>query len=129
MPLDHLPVAHQTEGAAGAEAEEVGPFRDLPRWIWVAFLSAWSIFFALLAVFFARTPSAAFAITIAILFAIMAFGLPVTLAAQSKCKWSECPDIVETHTGPLGIRAAGAQIVLIPICAVIGLVAFIILAL
>lgn len=129
MPFDPSPVVDQTELAVESVTKDVGPFRDMPRWIWITFLSAWSIFFALLVLFFATTPPAAFAVTIAVLFGAMAFGLPMTLAAQSKCTWSECPDTIDTHTGPLDVRAAGAQIVLIPICAVIGVVAFIMFAL
>ena len=128
MPLDRSPVCDQAELVDQSVTDDVGPFRDMPRWIWITFLSAWAIFFALLALFFATTPSTGFVITIAVLFGAMAFGLPITLAAQSKCIWNECPDTIDTHTGPLDVKAAGAQIVLIPVCAVIGLVAFIVLA-
>ena len=58
----------------------------------------------------------------------MAFGLPMILAAQSKCENHDCMGVVQTHTGPLSVGAAAAQILLVPIGAVIGLIPFITLA-
>ena len=104
---------------------EPGPFQDIPRVIWIIFLSAWAVLFTLFILFFAVTPEAAFVVTVAALFALMAFGLPVAMAAQGKCDGHECSRIVQTRTGPLSVAAAGAQIVLIPVAAVIGLTAFI----
>ena len=119
----------QEQDAAAAAAPEIGLFRDIPRWIWVTFLSAWAMFFALMILFFATDAAAIFVVTIAALFGAMAFGLPMTMAAQSKCDPYDCKGIVQTHTGPLSVRSAGAQIALIPVAAVIGLTAFIVLAL
>ena len=77
----------------------------------------------------ARNAAAAFVVTIASLFAIMAFGLPSLMAALGHCEGHKCGDVVQTYTGPLTVAEAGVQIALIPIAAVIGLVAFIGLAL
>lgn len=105
-----------------------GLFQDIPRWIWVAFLSAWAMLFGLFIVFFAIDAGSTFVVIIAALFGLMAFGLPMTLAAQSNRTGRNHGATINTHTGPLSVRAAAAQIVLIPVGAVIGLVAFIALA-
>ena len=114
--------------AISLEIAKGGLFQDIPRWIWVTFLSAWAVLFGLFIIFFTTNAAAAFVVTIAALFGLMAFGLPMTLAAQSKCESQECGDLIHTHTCPLKVGAAAAQIVLIPIGAVIGLIAFIMLA-
>ena len=123
------PLVDQEEDARAAPPPDIGLFRDIPRWIWVTFLSAWAMFFALMILFFATDAAAIFVVTIAVLFGAMAFGLPLALAAQSKCDPYDCKGVVHTHTGPLSVRSAGAQIALIPVAAVIGLTAFILLAL
>lgn len=104
---------------------EPGPFQDIPRGIWTIFLSAWALLFTLFILFFTATPEAAFVVTVAALFALMAFGLPAAMAAQGRCEGHECRGIVHTRTGPLSVAAAGTQIVLIPVAAVIGVTAFI----
>ena len=77
--------------------------------------------------YFATNAAAAFVIHRA-LFGLMAFGLPITLAAQSKWVKHDCKGIIHTHTGSLSAGAAAAQILLIPVGAVFGLLAFILLA-
>ena len=66
-----------------------------------------------------------FVVTIAALFAMMAFGLPSVMAALGRNEDHRCGKIVQTHTGPLSIAAAGVQIAAVPVCAIIGLTAFI----
>jgi hypothetical protein len=105
-----------------------GPFQDIPRQVWIMFLSAWACLFTLFALFFAITSAAAFVVTVAALFGLMAFGLPWVMATQGRCEGHECRGIVHTRTGPLSVAAAATQIVLIPVAAVIGLTAFIALA-
>lgn len=119
-------------GLAGADTQgdpvmptDPGPFQDIPQRIWIIFLSAWASLFALFILFFTVTPAAAFVVIIAALFGLMAFGLPMVMASQGRCEGHECRGIVHTRTGPLSVAAAGTQIVLIPIAAVIGLAAFI----
>lgn len=107
---------------------DIGLFQDIPRWIWITFLSAWAMFFGLMILFFTTDATAIFVVTVAVLFGGMAFGLPMALAAQSKCADYDCKGVIHTHTGPLDVRSAGAQIALIPIAAVIGLAAFVMLA-
>lgn len=102
-----------------------GPFQDIPKGIWIIFLSAWALLFALFILFFAVTLAAAFVVTVAALFALIAFGLPAVMAGQGRCGGHECRGIVHTRTGPLSVAAAGTQIVLIPVAAVVGLTAFI----
>lgn len=123
------PAADQDQTTPPVPAPDIGLFQDIPRWIWRVFLSAWAMFFGLMILFFATDAPAIFVVTIAVLFGAMAFGLPMAMAAQSKCANYDCKGIIGTHTGPLGVRSAGVQIVMIPIAAVIGLTGFIILAL
>ena len=92
------------------------------------FLSAWACLFTLFVLFFAVTSAAAFVVTVGSLFGFMAFGLPWVMATQGKREGHECRGIVHTRTGPLSVTAAATQIVLIPVAAVIGLAAFITLA-
>lgn len=112
----------------GPTATNPGPFQDIPKGIWIMFLSAWALLFTLFFLFFTTTSAAAFVVTIAMLFGLMAFGLPAVMAAQGRCEGHECGRIVHTRTGPLSVAAAGTQIVLIPVAAVIGLTVFIALA-
>ena len=108
---------------------EPGPFQDIPHSIWRIFLAAWATLFALFILFFAVNAAAAFVVTISSLFALIAFGLPSLMAALGRCEGHQCGDVIQTYTGPLTVAAAGVQIALIPIAAVIGLAAFIGLAL
>ena len=123
------PLLDQEHDKAAAAPPDIGLFRDIPRWIWVTFLSAWAMFFGLMILFFATDAAAIFVVTIAVLFGAMAFGLPMALAAQSKCDRYDCKGVIQTHTGPLTVRSAGVQIAMTPIAAVVGLTGFIILAL
>jgi hypothetical protein len=112
-----------------AEPGEVGPFQDIPRWIWVIFLGSWATFFGLLLAFFTTSRTATFMVVVSALFAVTAFGLPLILASQGRVTDVPSPTVVHTHTGELSVRAAAAQIALIPVAVVIGLAAFILLAL
>ena len=111
-----------------AQANDPGPFQDIPRWIWTIFLCGWSAIFLLFVLFFATDGGAAFAVTIAVMFLCMAFGLPLAMAAQGHCDGYECKQVIQTRSGPLSQRAAAVQIALIPVAAAFGLTAFIILA-
>jgi hypothetical protein len=132
---DARPRLAGTHTGAGYDARteltptDPGPFQDIPQGVWIIFLSAWALVFTLFILFFAVTPAAAFVVTIAALFALMAFGLPAAMAAQGRCEGHECRGVVHTRTGRLSVAAAGTQIVLIPVAAVIGLTAFIIFVL
>ncbi len=122
------PLTVEEQATASPPSPDVGLFQDIPRWIWTIFLSAWAIFFGLMILFFATTAAAAFVVTISALFGLMAFGLPMALAAQSQCGKHECTGTIDTHTGPLSAAAAGTQIALIPVAVVVGLIGFIMLA-
>ena len=113
------------EPAEPASAPEPGPFQDIPKQIWMVFLSAWGVIFGMFVIFFTVNAAASFLVSIAALFAIMAFGLPAALAAQGRCEGHRCSNVIQTHTGPLSVKAAGTQIVAVPICAIVGLTAFI----
>ena len=106
----------------------IGLFQDVPGWIWRVFLGAWATFFGLMFVFFATSPTALFMVTVAGLFALMAFGLVKALSAQSQCGDYSCEGAIDTHTGPVSARAAATQIALIPVAVVIGQLAFVLLA-
>jgi hypothetical protein len=125
-----IPEQHvaEEEKVAVPPPPEPGPFQDIPKPIWVVFLSAWGLLFGMFVIFFTVNARASFVVTIAALFTMMAFGLPGALAAQGRSDSYCCPKLVHTHTGPLGTFAAGAQIAAVPVCAVIGLAAFIALA-
>jgi hypothetical protein len=122
-------LAGQARPSALASAAEPGPFQDIPGSIWAVFLTAWGLIFATFAMVFTVNPAATFVVTIAVSFAVMAFGLPSVMAAQSRCADFKCPKMRQTHTGPWSCAAAGTQIVAVPVCALIGLMAFITLAL
>jgi hypothetical protein len=128
MPATLIPHVDRDQETVSIQTPDIGLFQDIPRRVWAVFLSAWAMFFGLMILFFATNAAAAFVVAIAVLFGLMAFGLPMALAAQSECGKYECMGIIHTHTGPLSVRAAGAQIAMIPIAAVIGLTAFIMLA-
>ena len=128
MPDTCKPSASEDEKIVPMPTPEIGLFQDLPAWIWRTFLAAWAVFFGLFIVFFTIDAEATFVVTIAALFAVMAFGLPMTMVAQSKCGIHECNGLIQTHTGPLSVGAAATQIALIPIGAVIGVIAYIMLA-
>lgn len=122
-----IPEKHVAEDdlAEAPPAPEPGPFQDIPRQIWIVFLSAWGLLFSMFVIFFTVNAAASFVVTIAALFAMMAFGLPSVMAALGRNEGHRCGKIVQTHTGPLSITAAGAQIAAVPICAIVGLTAFI----
>ena len=107
---------------------EVGLFQDMPAWIWRVFLLAWATIFGLFMAFFTVNAEATFVVAIAALTGLMAFGLPVALVGQSRTGNPEHGSTVDTHTGPLSVEAAAAQIILIPIGGIVGLTAFIIFA-
>ena len=106
-------------------APDSGLFTDIPRPIWIMFLSAWALVFGLFGLFFTTDGPATLAVVTATFFALMILGLPAALARQSKCVRREFNGLIDTRNGPLGVGAAATQIVLIPIAAVIGVIAFI----
>jgi hypothetical protein len=70
---------------------------------------------------------AAFEIVTACFFALMLLGLPAALGLQNHDVHRRSKDVIETLNGPLPVRAAAAQILLIPVCVGFGLVAMIII--
>jgi hypothetical protein len=102
-----------------------GPFQDIPRSIWTIFLSAWGLLFLIFALVFAVNPAATFVVTIAVGFAVMVFGLLTLMARQARCQGYRCQKPIQTRTGPLTVVAAGTQILAVPVCALIGLIAFV----
>ena len=103
-------------------------FGDIPRWIWIAFLSGWALLFALFLAFFTKDGPTTLAVLTATFFALMILGLPAALGAQSKFASREPQRIIHTRSGPLPVGAAATQILLIPAASVIGIAAFIVLA-
>jgi hypothetical protein len=123
-----LPPQEQPDSASFREQTRVGLFQDIPRSIWTTFLAGWAGFFLLMWLFFAVDASSTFMVSVAVLFGLMAFGLPIVMAKQSNCP--NCPpiEVVHTHTGPVSVRAAAAQIAMIPIAVFIGFLGFILFA-
>ena len=114
--------------AAPPAPPNMAPFADIPRPIWTAFLSTWAVLFGLFVIFFARDGRAALMVVTASFFALMTLGLPAALSLQSPSAPREHPRIIVTGSGPLPVSAAATQILLIPVAALIGLAAFILLA-
>ena len=108
---------------------KASPFSDIPRPIWIAFLLAWASLFGLFLVFFSTDGPARFAILTACFFVFMILGLPAALGAQGESPSRPWPRTIKTGSGSLPVGAAATQILLIPVAAVFGLIAFIILAL
>ena len=104
-------------------------FGDIPTAIWTAFLSAWALLFGLFLVFFATDGPAAIVVVTSCLFALMLLGLPAALGAQVKSSPRARSRIIVTRNGPVPVVAAATQILLIPVASVIGVIAFVILAL
>ena len=102
-----------------------GPFDDIPRWIWAGYLCGWSAVFGLFVLFFTTDLEAAFAVLIASLFALIAFGLAMTMGGLGRSEAPVRRGMIQTRSGPMSEGAAAVQIALIPIASAIGLVAFI----
>ena len=126
-PVTEIPIAADPPKTA-AQVHEASLFDDIPRGIWIAFLSAWAVLFGLFILFFTTTGSAMLAVLTASFFALMTLGLPAALGAVPKTSSHQAPRIIRTRNGPLSTRAAATQILLIPVGTVIGLIAFIALA-
>lgn len=120
--LDHREASRATPAERNSDL-----FGDIPQWIWIAFLFAWALLFGLFLVFFTTNGEATFMVMTAAFFALMILGLPAALGAQTKRGQRPGQRIIATRTGPLPVSAAATQILLIPVGAVIGLTAFIIL--
>jgi hypothetical protein len=104
------------------------PFSDIPGWIWTTFLGAWAVLFGLFLLFFSTDGPAAMAVVTACFFAIMILGLPAALGVQTHVADRRPRARIVTNSGPIPVRAAATQILLIPVASVIGLVTLIILA-
>src|SRR5690349_1828935 len=128
--MRHIPELLNDADQLAAEPAMHDPslFTDIPRSIWTAFLSAWAMLFALFILFFGKDGQAALSVVTAAFFALMILGLPAALAAQAPVKSQKWPRVIMTRSGPLPVRAAATQILLIPVCAVFGLIMFILLA-
>jgi hypothetical protein len=114
--------------AAEPAMHDTSLFTDIPRRIWTAFLAAWATLFALFILAFSKDGPATLSVLTAAFFALMILGRPAALAAQSSGTSQEWPRVIMTRSGPLPVRAAATQILLIPVCAVFGLVLFVLLA-
>jgi hypothetical protein len=104
-------------------------FGDIPSGIWIAFLSTWALLFGLFVLFFATDGPAALAVVTSSFFAMMLLGLPTALGAQAKSTKRVRSRVIVTRNGPVPIAAAATQILLIPVASVIGVTAFVLLAL
>lgn len=110
-------------------AHDTNLFGDIPRPIWIAFLSAWGLLFGLFLLFFTTDAPSTLAVVTASFFGLMTLGLPAALGIFSKSSLRPWPRTIVTRNGPLPTGAAATQILLIPFGAVIGLVLFVLLAL
>jgi hypothetical protein len=103
-------------------------FGDIPRAIWIAYLSAWGVLFGLFILFFTTSGPATIAVLTASFFGLMTLGLPAALGAMSKTSPRQFAGTIATRNGPVSVVAAATQILMIPVSAVIGLTAFIMFA-
>lgn len=117
----------EADHSAAPVPPDLGVFGDIPGAIWIAFLSAWALLFGLFILFFARDGQATLSVLTAAFFALMTLGLPAALGLQSKGEPRRNWTKIDTRTGPLSVGAAATQILLIPVGALIGLTAFILL--
>jgi hypothetical protein len=111
-----------------APPAEMAPFADIPHGVWIAFLSVWGLLFGIFIFAFATDGPAALVVLTATFFAIMTLGLPTVLCGHAKRATRQCPQVIATRNGPLPLAAAATQILLIPVGTVLGLTAFIVLA-
>ena len=108
---------------------ETSLFGDSPGAIWNAFLIACALLFGLFIVAFAGDGPATIAIVTSCFFAMMVLGLPAMLGMRSRHPSHGWPRTIVTRNGRIPAGAAAAQILLIPFASVLGIVAFIVLAL
>jgi hypothetical protein len=104
------------------------PFSDIPGSVWTAFLGAWALLFGLFLLFFSTDGPATMAVVTACFFAIMILGLPAALGTQTHVANRQPRARIVTHSGPIPLRAAATQILLIPVASVFGVICLIILA-
>ena len=110
----------EDQRTAEPEMHDPSVFGDIPRSIWTAFLSAWALLFALFLAFFTKDGPATLMVLTSCFFALMLLGLPAAMGAQAEPSKRKPSRIIMTHNGPLPIRAAATQILLIPVGGVIG---------
>ena len=127
--MRHIPeLLDDTDQLAAEPAmHDTSLFTDIPRGIWIAFLSAWAMLFALFILFFSKDGQSTISVVTAAFFALMILGLPAALAGLSSGTSQKRPRVIMTRSGPLPVRAAATQILLIPVCAVFGLIMVILL--
>ena len=70
--------------AAAPATHEPSVFGDIPRFVWIGYLSAWALLFGLFLAFFATDVPAALAVLTSTFFAFMLLGLPAALGAQAE---------------------------------------------
>ena len=122
----HEDEVRRTSGQAGPDTSLFG---DIPGPIWSAFLIAWALLFGLFIVAFAGDGPATIAVVTSCFFGLMTLGLPAALGMRSRHPSHGWPRTVVTRNGRIPTGAAAAQILLIPFASVLGIVAFIVLAL
>ena len=126
--MRHIPELREDAeqlASAPASSAEIGLYGDIPRPIWIAFLSTWAVVFGLFVLFFTTDGPAALMVITASFFAVMTLGFPAALGSVAPGSYRPWSRVVVTHTGPLPITAAAVQILLIPVASVIGLIGFI----
>ncbi len=115
--------------AAVPAAHEPSVFGDIPRFVWIAYLSAWAFLFGLFVLFFAADGPAALAVLTSCFFACMLLGLPAALGTQAERAPRPSAGAIVTGSGTLPVSSAAIQILSVPVGACIGLAALILFAL
>src|SRR5690348_14055091 len=115
----------EQRASAPTAAADMAPFADIPGPIWTAYLSAWALLSAIFILAFTTDGEATLAVVTASFFALMTLGLPAALAGVPGRQPRSRHQRVETRSGSLPVTAAATQILLIPVGAVIGLIAFV----
>jgi hypothetical protein len=129
--MRHIPeiLVDDEERTAPPQPLPASPFGDIPKFIWTAYLSSWAVLFGLFLIFFAADGPSALAVVTASFFALMLLGLPAAMGLQTRREDGPSKGVIETQTGPIPLREAATQILLIPVASVIGIAMLIVLAL
>lgn len=93
---------------------------ELPRWMWGAMATAYSVFFGGLAIATAHSGPAIFALSISLGYTFMYFGTARILAGvrpgEGKSDFARGVAPLMTWTGPMHRNAVAAQVLVVPAC-------------
>jgi hypothetical protein len=93
---------------------------QIPGWIWVTMLSAYTIFFAAIIAAMAHDGETIFVLVVSVGFAVTFFGLAKVLSAlkgvERRSPLASRGGVLQTFCGPMSRGAVAAQILTVPAC-------------